>query len=304
MKVPHLSKKRQSELRMLASQFATATSANLALHTGGDSAPPQSVISLYPLFALLQSLNKTDPIANPSREHALSEAQLAGSRALFVSALRSFSASADVYAAMQRNYSDSIFSGFIRELRSDLLMFSLHSMIFSYRAAAISLRCALEDLYRHIYYKDHPQEFRALVSGRRGEFSADRSPRALRQYLVHVSELQPFSTVDTSFREITAEGVQNLFGTNEGLYSDLSEAVHGATDRWFAAHTSAQSLTKSADKDKSLASLSTSYVRLSIAFLIACHKGRFASMGEYDKSIVLDCFEQSERGKFRQLLNV
>lgn len=292
----------------LAAEFSSIIAANLSepslkprLHGGWLN-------ELHSMFALLQIFLNGTHWVNPSREYALQGAKLLGDRELFLASINSFQASEPVLASMRSAYSSTIFTGFIAELRSDLMMVFVNGLMYGYRAAAIGLRCALEDLYRHLYYMDHPQEYMALRSGRETEHSMNLSPIRFREYLRRASYLQPFGTVNIFFSEKKAvdnNAVEmDMFGKNEELYSSLSAAVHGASEDWFAALHNASALRYQAEKEKKLKSLCIDFCKLCVAFLVAAHHDIVSSSGDYDRSIVFEVFNDEERANFRKLLNI
>jgi hypothetical protein len=260
--------------------------------------------NLHPLLALLQIFLARKSATNPSREFALEGARSTGDGALFLEAMNSFSSSEGVNGAMRQAYSATIFSGFMEELRSDLLMAFVNGLMYSYRNSAICLRCSLEDLYRHLYYMDHPQEYYALREGREGEYSMKLSPMAFREYIKRTSYLKDFSQVNVAFEKKLSDSESDYFSINEGLYGSLSAAVHGASEDWFAAVQNAGSLQKNQDREDKLAELAGKLTKMCIAFLISAHRDIFAAAGDYDKSIVLDAFSALERKNLRRFLNL
>lgn len=304
MKVPYLKERRRAEMINMATEFSDAITQHLALPSLTARLHSGWLNSLYPLLALLQIFLAKKSTPNPSREFALEGARISGDGAIFLEAMNSFGASVGVNQAMQHAYAETIFSGFMEELRSDLLMAFVNGLMYSYRNSAICLRCSLEDLYRHLYYMDHPQEYRALREEREGEYAMKLSPLAFREYIKRTSYLKDFSKVNIFFGKKTIETDSDYFSVNENLYGSLSAAVHGASEDWFAAVQDAGSLKKNQEKEDKLTELSGKMVKMCIAFLIAAHRDIFASAGEYDKSIVLDAFSSIERKNFRQLLNI
>ena len=301
MKVPYLNKKRRSDMTLLVGEFSGAIATHLKPAAIADRLDSPWVKSMYPLLALLQVFgSKTGPL-NPSREYALIGAQSAADRDLFLRAIGAFQGADDVVAAMQGAYRGTVFSGFIAELRSDLLMVLVQGLMYSYRGSAIGLRCAMEDLYRHLYYMDHPQEYRALVEGY-SEHSMKIGPQFLRDYLRRTTYLAPLSRVALDFSPGSAE-TMDWFGMNDHLYSELSAAVHGASE-WFAAVSSAASLKQVPAKDSKLDEMFTNFAKLCATFLIAAHRDLFSAAGDYDKSLVLEIFSQAERTRFRRLFNI
>jgi len=304
MKVPYLKERRRHELQQISIEFGAAISTHFSKERGEARSKSGSAVAAHSLFTLLQLLLSGPHQLNPSREFALEGAKASGNFGAFVSALSAFGAPANVAGLMQEAYAATIFSGFVRELRSDLLLALLQVQICNYRGAAIALRCALEDLYRHLFYMDHQQEYLAVREGRASEMELKISPVQLRAYLQNTSYLRTFATVNLSFqRKNTELKEMDLFGLNEQLYGDLSAAVHGTSD-WFAAIENASSLKEVGPKEKLLDRLASDLCRLATAFLVAAHLPIFSSAGDYDKSIVLDALVPEERANFRRLLNV
>jgi len=261
------------------------------------------ILSMYPVFALLKILDESGAALNPSREHAMAGAAQRGDRKLFLKAISSYQEDEDISLAMRQSCHSVMFSGFISELRSDFILVLMQGLMFSYRGMAIGLRCALEDLYRHLYYMDHPQEYYALQSGE-SEYSMKLAPKDFRAYLTRVSYLKPISecTVDFTRKDKPEDG--DWFGVNEALYRDLSAAVHGASDRWFSALFNAGSLKHNAEKESEIGSLIERFSRMCSAFLILAHRQIFCSAGEYDKSIVFSVFDESQKHAFRRVMNI
>lgn len=301
MKVPYLSKKRRSDMALVVGEFSDAIATNLKPLAVDARLDSPWIRSMYPLLALLQVLSLKSGPLNPSREYALIGAQKTGDRDLFLRAIGAFNASDDVVAAMQGAYRETIFSGFIAELRSDLLMVLVQGLMYSYRGSAIGLRCAMEDLYRHLYYMDHPQEYSALFEGH-SEHGMKIGPQFLRDYLRRTNYLAPLSRVTLDFSPRT-DDCMDWFGMNEHLYAELSAAVHGAS-KWFAAVSSAASLKQVSVKDSKFDEVFVNFAKLCATFLIAAHRDLFCAAGDYDKSLVLEIFNKAERSHFRRLFNI
>lgn len=302
MKVPYLAKKRAADMLSLAGEFSEVIGSHLEVVEIERRIHSPWLKSIYPLFALLQILERSNARMNPSREYALAGASAMGDARLFLQSVSAFGEAPDVLLAMQRAYGGTVFTGFISELKSDLLMVLFQGLVYSYRGAGVGLRCAVEDLYRHLYYMDHLQEFHALQDGV-SEYSMKLSPQGFRDYLRRASYFSSFSRVNTKF-SVKLDGEMDWFGMNDSLYGDLSAAVHGASGEWFASISSASSLRRDEVKEDRLNILIENFTKFSISFLIAAHRDAFSSGGEYDKSIVLEVFDLEERGAFRKLMNV
>jgi len=304
MKVPYLNQKRKKEMGLLAEEFARTIRGHMEQAQVQPRLDDPWIKTMYYVLALSHLLPGVKVDVNPSREYALVGAKAQGSRELFLQAMTAFQAPEAVLDVMAASYRRTVFSGFIAELRSDLLMALTQGLVYSYRGAAISLRCALEDLYRHLYYMDHPQEFAALSAGRETEFSMKISPQGLREYLARTSYLRRIAGARVDFAPKADPKDMDWLGVNDELYSSLSSAVHGASSEWFAAVGSAASLQKSEAKEEKLNSLFVRFAKLCSTFLIAAHRDVFASLGDYDKSLVLEIYSPVERRNLRALLNI
>ena len=303
MKVPFLGVKRKKEMTQLIGEFREKIVENLASVPTTARLDDPWLRALYPLLALLHLLNSGGSMLNPSREYALLGAKEVGDQATFLEAINSFHSSQNVLQAMQRAHKATVFTGFISELRSDLLLVLVQGLMYSYRGSAVGLRCALEDLYRHLYYMDHPQEFAALASGQ-SEYGMKISPKFFREYLRRTSYLTPLRFVRLDFSKKTNDEDVDWFDRNEDLYADLSAAVHGASNDWFAAVSTAESLKHIPAKSSKLDSLFVGFSKLCVGALIAAHRDVFSSANDYDKSIVLELFSAEERANFRLLFNI
>lgn len=307
MKVPYLQNKRTEEMMALASDFSKKIAKNLSRQeVKSKLGAGSSINELYSLFTLIEILIAPEGhLVNPSKEYALESIRRTGDPELFFKAIRSFNASDDISNHMNKEYSTMSFNGFITELRSDILMAFVQILINNYRGSAISLRCALEDLYRHIYYMHHSQEYIAIQNGIHSEYALKINPQVLRDHLKMVSFLEVFCDVSVDFDKPSPGTVLfNIFGLNDELYSNLSSAVHGNSNKWFSALENANSLEKIDSKELCMNLILKKFTKVCISLLIATHKSHFCSISDYDKSIIFDCFLKNEKSNFRKLLNV
>lgn len=304
MKVPYLKSKAKADMLRLSKDLSGSVLSSLENEVVENRVASSAWVSgLYPVFSLLKILDDSKLALNPSREYAMAGAAADGDRSLFLRAISSYQEEAGTSAAMRRAYRATIFSGFISELRSDLILVLMQGLVYSYRGMAIGLRCALEDLYRHLYYMDHPQEYLSLVSGE-SEYSMKLAPKDFRQYLTRTSYLKGFALCSTEFIKKTKPEDCDWFGINESLYHDLSAAVHGASGRWFAGLENAESLKINLAKEKEMNLLVDKFSSLCTVFLVSAHRELFASASDYDKSIVLSVFGDEQKHSFRRYMNI
>jgi hypothetical protein len=144
--------------------------------------------STYPLFVLIESLNSTDYFYDPSKELVLQEALLHGDENMVTEVARNLNLRDlnDTEKLLKKGMLKQQFTPYFQELYSDLLMLLNNYHTNNYRGCYISLRHVLEDLYRHLYYKDHFQEFLAITTGYT-EYALDLKPSFFRKYLSRTS---------------------------------------------------------------------------------------------------------------------
>lgn len=308
MKVPYLNRKRQAEEVSFARELTRAlASAMRRQHRERISA--DCFRSLYPLFCVLRSFKDPRYQPDPSKEHALLWLQQKQDRERFLALLLQDSQDPGLREAAREGIRAVAFSEFFDELFSDCLLILVHTFTFNYRGAMIALRCALEDLYRHLYYKDHPQELHAL---RNGVDDAGASPSQLRQYLQRTSYLQVFHSVDSHFEppktranaSATTEPFNTLFATNERLYAEASVAVHGGASPWLSGFATPGAMVYDSTRQQKLNRTVRDFSEMAISFLIGAHLDRFSAFDDYTKSLVLAAFTEAKRRSFRTLLNV
>ena len=304
MKVPYLKKKRSNELNLLGRELVRAIVPFLKKDQLSSRTNCIWCSKMYSLFAIVELLLSDLNQSNPSRQYALEGARNSKNRSLFISALSAFSGPPEIMAAMRKAYSRTIFTGFIAELRSDLLLVFAQMLICSYRGAAIGLRCALEDLYRHLYYMDHPEEYSFVVAGDGAEHAIKLSPMFFREYLARTSYLGRFKGVDESFLKKTDDSASDIFTVNEELYRSLSQAVHGASTSWHAALGSFNALAFSKEKDEHLTKLTGMFCEMAVIMLLSAHREIFMSANDYDRSLILDVLPPAKRHALRAFLDI
>lgn len=320
MKVPYLNKKIKEEFRDYLDELkvAVAASTDRASMDLSTSDEKQSALfrQIYPLFVLLRKLEDSVYFEDPSRNIVLSEMQKDGNKIGFLKALAFTSTPPELVEKLKRGASARIFSGYFNELFSDTLMLCNSYYTFNYRGAMISLRCMLEDLYRHIYYKDHLQEFLHINSetatGNR-EASIGLSASAFRTYLKRASYLSEFVGADENFLPRTSnkanvtdteENFVSLFDANEQLYGECSSFVHASGRVAMSQFKSNLDLSYNEQYSDLVCNKTKRFIDMAIAFLIAAHFDHFISFSEYDRSIILSGYNLEKRKNFRRLINV
>jgi len=169
-----------------------------------------------------------------------------------------------------------------------------HFYLNNYRGCYISLRNILEDLYRHLYYKDHLQEF-GMANAENGyeEFTLKLTPQFFREYLTRTTFLKKLSDYNRYFK--TAK--ENLFDWNEDLYKKASYYVHAGFEK-------PSDLQFDEVKSNSVTSLTKEVMTLATIFLIGAHRAHCLKFNDCTKSLILESFEPSVKHNFRREMNV
>ena len=311
MKVPYLNKKKANEFQIYLSELENHIAARITQSRSEQDAK-DFFSKLYPLFVLLRGFANSEYLRDPTRDIILWELRAAGRKPDFLKILQNFERNRQYRAELTIGLQKQVFMGYFEELFSDGLLLLNSFYTCNYRGAFVAIRCMLEDLYRHLYYRDHQQEFWALCqSGVWDESSLGMTPQKFRSYLETTEYLSVFRELNTSFEKRPKkqdkekqDKEMNLFGLNEHLYSQCSRFVHGSATADLSRFKSNADMVPNPDRAKEVVSIAGSFVNLSIAFLIAAHFDHFLAFGEYERSLVLDSFEQNSRAAFRRVLNL
>ena len=263
---------------------------------------------LYPLFVLLETLQSPGYFLDPSKQIELEQALEIGDKAEITKASRKlFTASISklLREGLKKRYSTPN----LNELYSDVFLLLNQYYLNNYRACYISLRCILEDLYRHIYYLDHSQEFQSLKLGK-SKGAVEISPRFLKKYLERVSQLAPFKEYDIKFEKLDAEKRANevnkntIFHLNNELYRETSAFVHCSDPDLMSGFASNADLIFNREVSEELTRTTKKVANLSVIFLVCMHFNQFLQFNEYEKSLVFSGFELPQKGNLRRLLGI
>lgn len=266
--------------------------------------PARAYELLFPLWALLRTLADGPYSRDVTKELVLRRLRDKGDLDGFVEAAKRFRPSSRFEQLASAATRDEEFNAYFAELFSDSVLLTNSVFLASYRSAAIALRCMLEDLYRHLYYKDHQEEY-LLIFEREGaeEHRVGLSPASFREYLGRASYLEPFKVVDVLFRP-TKDPKKTLFGLSDSLYSQTSSFVHGSKAHAQGGLKSISDIQHDAAKEERVLSLVEQFVQLAVSFLIAAHRDSFLSFDDYAKSTVMLGWNAQATSRFRQLLSV
>ena len=249
--------------------------------------------STYPLFVLIESLNSSDYFYDPSKELLLQEALRHGEEDIVIEVARNLNLR-DLNGKetlLKEGMLKQHFTPYFQELYSDMLMLLNNYYMNNYRGCYISLRSVLEDLYRHLYYKDHPQEFLAVTSGYT-EYELGLNPKFFREYLSRTSYL---------FGE---EKDMDLFGKNYRLYKDTSVYIHASSLDSLSQFESNASFCLKKNEAEAVEKITKEIVSISVTFLVCVHRNYFVRFNDYTKSLIFDIYDKNIKHKFRKFANI
>lgn len=303
MHIPYLKNKIEKEFLAYLQELEGSIK-SCVLHHQGASAESRRVFSLtYPLFVLLTCLSSSEYMRNPARDAALSELVRKGDKKGFVKALTSFNRKGRYHEEVVLGLQRSMFTGYFDELYSDTLIFLNSFYSHNYRGAFIAIRCMLEDLYRHLYYMDHPQEFYNVTNGEE-EFGLGITPLKLREYLPRTSYLRPFKSLNLKFLPKADNEEMSVFGLNDALYRKSSAYVHGSSSEAFSKLKTNSDMKIIQDRESVVIETIKDFTRVAIVFLSAAHLDHIFTVNEYEKSIIFSVFSSEERSAFRRVVNI
>ncbi|GEM_PF-1313253 len=265
----------------------------------------------YPLFVLIEALYDSDYLVNPTQQILLAEAIAEGDKSMVAKIVRTIGLKGVKEEArlLRQAVIKQQFTPYLSELYSDTLMLLNHFYLNNYRGCYISLRNILEDLYRHLYYKDHLQEF-WIVNAENGyeEFTLKLTPQFFREYLTRTTFLKMLSGYNRYFETATEPGDQktgeNLFDWNEDLYKKASYYVHAGAITYMSGFEKPSDLQFDEHNSKSVTSLTKEVMTLATIFLIGAHRAHCLKFNGCTKSLILESFEPSVKHNFRREMNV
>jgi hypothetical protein len=256
--------------------------------------------AIYPLFVLLETLSSFEFHIDPTRRLLIGEYLERNQKPDLLRLARSLNTGTAEERLIQEAIRKETFTPFFKELYSDGMLLTNHFYLNNYRGCHIQIRNLLEDLLRHLFYKDHKEEFNAVES----EYSKGLSPQFFREYLARTSYLKEFENVSESFGSNAANNETTLFGTLERLYAQASGYVHASKETHLTKHSSNAELIYDGVKAALVESTTREFVKMCVAFLAAAHLDQFMRLNEYEKSIILKAFAADEKHRFRRLFNV
>lgn len=263
---------------------------------------------VYPLFVLLESLTNPDYFTNPNAEILLQKAFEQGNNAVVRVTSRRLvlqeTKSEENMLLRQGLLERYITTPYYEELYSDCLILLNAYYTNHYRGAYIALRTILEDLHRHLYYKDHLQEFCAIQQNENYDehthFSLGYTN--FNKYLKSTDFLKVLCDYNKKFDKQKAN---NIFNWSAELYSDTSSYIHASKMQFMSHFKSNSNIKFDENLAKNLKDTTKEVITLAIVLLICAHRPTFLRFSDYSKFIILTTFvDNKTRINFRKALNV
>ncbi len=252
---------------------------------------------IYPLFVLLESLTNYEYFVDPSKKILIGEYLEDNNREELIKVARTLFNKDVNSEVLLKGIQKATFTPYFKELYSDSLLLMNQFYLNNYRGCYLYLRCILEDLYRHLYYKDHKEEFFMIDSD-----IAGLSPKELRDYLPKTSFLDKLKDVNENFE--LKEGEQSvLFKLNDNLYRDTSAFVHASKETYMSKYNFNSDLRYDENNASAAREIALKIVNLSIVFLICAHFEQFSRFNDFEKSLILINFNKDAKSNLRKFLN-
>jgi len=259
--------------------------------------------TLVPLWTLIHGFCDEAIVVNPTKELLLSYLSGQGDLANFVKVSSDHRMEREFSRELTESTKAVAFTSYFNELVSDslLLVNALH--LYNYRGCLISIRCMLEDLYRHLYYRDNREAFLQVHELGKPESDLEITPALFRKYLKRATYL---AKLDAPNWKLTLAGahVNDFHKLNDMLYSRTSGAVHGASPLKLNQFASNLDVIHDPKRAAETLEFTEKFVLLSVTFLVAAHLDLFARFNESTKRIVFGAFNPQQRPEVRKIFGV
>lgn len=259
--------------------------------------------TLVPIWTLVHGFCDEAIAVNPTKELLLSYLSAQGDLESFVKVSSDHRIEREFSRELTESTKAIAFTSYFSELVSDslLLVNALH--LHNYRGCHISIRCMLEDLYRHLFYKDNRESFLQVHELGKAEHDLEISPVSLRKYLRRATYLTTLEGLKWKF-SVNGRQVDGFHALNDSLYARTSGAVHGASP--LRLNQFASNLDAEHDPIRAAEALEFTerFVMLSVTFLVAAHLDLFARFNEATKRIVLGAYSAQQRPEIRKIFRV
>ena len=278
---------------------------NLKVHSMGNT--PNLFRTVYPLFAMLEALNNPDYFLDPSRRIEMDQFIIGGDKEKTINAARRlFKESMNMSLELRKGISSETFTPYFDELYSDSFLLLNQYYTNNYRGCSLYLRCILEDLYRHIYYLDHRQEFHMIVnSGVTSEWGLGLRPEIMRSYLERTSYLSRLKDFNFELEKLDeSTNKKNIFSLNEDLYSETSAFVHPSNPTYMNRFKSNSDLVYDDHKAQQVVRMAKQIMNMAILFLSCVHFQQVSRFNDYERSVMFIGFDKTTKGNLRRILGL
>jgi len=256
-----------------------------------------------PLWTLIYGLQNEENTPNPTKQLLMSHLRESGDLSGFLSVCRDRSIENSYGPQLRAAHSAMTFNSYFDELVSDSLQFINAFHFYNYRSCMISVRCILENLYRHLYYLDNREYFIRVHELGESEHDLKLTPALFRTYLEGASYLKSVNSLKWSY-VISGKNFTGLQKLNQGLYSKTSSYVHGSLPSTLNRLESNLDLVYDPSKADEVIKMAEMLIEMCVAFLCCAHLGQFSGFNETEKRLVLAPFKGTKRPNFRNAIRV
>lgn len=253
---------------------------------------------IYPLFVLLESLTNYEYFVDPSKKILIGEYLEDNNKEELIKVARTLFNKDINSQVLRKGIQKATFTPYFKELYSDSLLLLNQFYLNNYRGCYLYLRCILDDLYHHLYYKDHKEEFFMIDSD-----IAGLSPKELREYLPQTSFLDKLKEVNENFELRDNEQI-GLFKLNDNLYRETSAFVHASKETYMSKYNFNSDLRYDEDSASAVRDKTLKIINLSIVFLICAHFEQISRFNDFEKSLILINFSTDAKSNLRKFLNL
>lgn len=261
-------------------------------------------IALVPLWTLIYTFLDEGIAVNPTKELLLSHLSSVGDVEKFVLVASDHKVERTFGSELKLATKAVAFTSYFNELVSDSLLLTNSFHLYDYRGSVIALRCMLEDLYRHLYYKDNREHFLQVHELGMSEHDVGVAPKGLREYLKRASYLRELLKFKWPFN-VAGKTANGLGSLNDMLYARCSSFVHGSAPATLNQFASNLDFVYDNNRAEEVLDLAKHFVLLSVGFLMFGHQEYFSRFNERTKRVVLDAFfSTGQRHKVRELAGI
>ncbi len=179
----------------------------------------------------------------------------------------------------QLNNLDSIRMEFLDELRSDLVHVLTFVSLGFKKPLALSIRSCIEDVIRHIYYKDHPIEFQLLNE------TGDTQ--------ISVTSTFDYFNDHPLFKKF--KGFHMIYDHLSNQYSETSKLIHGSSIKHFQLSKSISQLGMSDMEFKKQTTDIGKLIDDLITSIIIFHKEHFNQIHHEHKTLIFSCVSPTHK---------